>query len=113
MYDAFYRDLRIVSLYRRVLLRTVGDHCGLCANWSPHYSLSRISEEGFTLTDDEWEWLESLPRVTLAERVRYWDARHFLEQPRASLARAYVGSVQNETYSGRHRSRDSGSYRLC
>ena len=30
-------------------------------------------------TDDEWAYLQSLPRVTLAQRIAYWDLRHALE----------------------------------
>ncbi len=31
------------------------------------------------MTDAEWAYLESLPRVTLAQRIAYWELRHALE----------------------------------
>lgn len=65
------------------------------------------------MTPDEWAWLESLPRRTLAERIAYWDARHALEEaePRSRRVRAYAplttslpsGIMEVQQREGKHR----------
>lgn len=34
------------------------------------------------MTPEEREWLDALPRVTLAQRIYYWEWRHELERER-------------------------------
>ena len=52
---------------------------------------------------EDWAYLESLPRVTLAQRIAYWDLRHALEDtpaqahPWARRVRPYIDPVRPDT----------------
>lgn len=53
-------------------------------------------------TAADWAYLESLPRVTLAQRIAYWELRHALQDapqdvPRARRVRPYIDPARSCT----------------
>lgn len=49
-----------------------------------------MPDVGDGISVEEWAWLESLPRRTLDDRVKYSRARHSLEEREPSRVRPYV-----------------------
>jgi len=50
-------------------------------------------------TDEAWRYLQTLPRVTLAQRIAYWELRHALEEegPHPGRVRPYIASGRSAT----------------
>jgi hypothetical protein len=90
MFDAFHRDIRLSAVYRRGILRALGSCPCPHTGRSDHYPFSGFSKEGILISESDWQWLETLPRTTLQNRVDYWQARDSLLYPRAVRVPPYT-----------------------